>query len=46
MLAVSGRISREHYDVLPNFGLKTHKDQTGAMLIKEEQNSNPLWRHQ
>jgi hypothetical protein len=46
ILVVSGRVSRKHYEVLPNFGLKMRKDQTGAVLIKEEQNISPLWRHQ
>jgi hypothetical protein len=46
ILAVSGRVSREHYEVLPNFGLKMRRDQTGAMLVKEEQSIKPLWCHQ
>jgi hypothetical protein len=36
ILAVSGRISRKHCEVLPSFGLRTWRDQTGAMLIKQE----------
>lgn len=36
ILVVSGRISREHCEVLPSFGLKMCRDQIGAMLIKEE----------
>jgi hypothetical protein len=46
ILVVNGRVSREQCEVLPNFGLKTHRDQMGAMLVKEEQSVSPLWRHQ
>jgi hypothetical protein len=46
ILTVSGRINGEYCEVLSSFGLKTHRDQMGAMLIKEEQNISPLWCHQ
>jgi hypothetical protein len=35
-LVVNGRVSRKHYEVLPNFGPKMPRDQTGVVLIKEE----------